>query len=65
MLNRVFKRTFLNHSRKIKHCFSTKTQATSAQIHLETKDEIDVKYEDEAFYLNKIFKQIDEEKHRM
>ncbi len=65
MLNRVLQRTFLNPLRKIKCSFSSKTQATSPQIHLETKDEIDVMYEDETFYLNRIFKQIDEEKQRM
>ena len=65
MMNRVFKRTFFNPLFNLHKSFSAKTQVPPPQIYLETKEDIDIKYEDETFYLNKEFKLIDEEKLRM
>ena len=64
MLNRLIKRPFFFQLNSLKRNFASKAISPIEEILLETKDDIDIKYEDEAFYLSKELKELEEDKFR-
>ena len=65
MLRKFFRKPFILSLARLKKSFTSATPFSNNELKLETKEEIDSKYEDEAYFLDKELKNLKSEKFRL